>query len=408
MRFVMRWILRPLLVSILAVIVVLPGCSITQTYQSPLAEVVGELEFAERDIYTIDACVGEIGGRPYLFLMTMAQEAVMKATIHILDVDNPTQPVALTSLDTPIEITTPLGGLALSGTELYVALTGAGEAALWVLGVSDPESPREIALTDTTYAVWRPSISGNYLAVATALARSFAFFDISSPAEPRLLGELELTPRPISIANWHADYVGSMFYVVDKDGLSIVDASSPALPQEVGFYANPDWEGSEPEGVGGAGNDIITGMASIDSPEEFLEGIYNSGSYLGVAVSNGYAYIAAGESGLIVLDVRDPETVEEVARLDVPDRPRQILISGDLVFLIGFRIPDDETWRETANWMYPLHIVDISDPSTPILMDSVEEIKGLPVWQLIVTLGDYVYFVSYNTVYVIDIYGGYR
>jgi hypothetical protein len=230
---------------------------------------------------------------------------------------------------------------------------------------------------------------------------SFAFFDISIPAQPQWLGELALTPRARFDSNWYVDYVGSMLYVVDKDGLAIVDVSSPASPQEVGFYANPDWEPTEPEGVEGLGTVVVTA-------EGLMVNIAPSGSYLDIAVSGDYAYIAASDSGLVVLDISDPASPREVARLDVPDRPRRVIVSGDLIFLMGFRLPDDETWRETFYWMNPLHIVDITNPVAPRLVDSLEEITFIPLWQFMVALDDYIYFVHNQAVYVIDIYGGHR
>jgi hypothetical protein len=399
--FVMRYIKKPFIVLILTVTLILYGCS---ACESPSAEIIGEWEMGEGFIYITDACAGEIGGKPYLFVMTQRQGgAAAKATIHVIDIDNPVEPVEVASLETPIETIIQFGGLALSGMELYVAFTGADEAALWVLDVSDPESPHELTLMDTMYAMWKLSISGNTLAVATALTGGhFAFFDISRPSQPRELAELALAHRLEGrVSYWHVDYVGSMFYVVDRDGLVIVDASSPATPREVDFYANPDWEPVETEGVEGWETKGITA-------EGLMDDVAPSGSYLDIAVSGDYAYIAASDSGLVVLDISEPTSPREVARLDVPDRPRRVIISGNLVFLMGFRVPDDETLNGPSYWMHPLHIVDITNPVAPRLVESIEEITGIIPSQSMVTLGDYVYFLNNQTVYIIDIYGGCR
>ena len=382
---------------------VLSSCSV---YKSTSAEIIGEWKLSDGYVYVTDACIGEINGKPYLFVMTMTS-ALSKAIIHVLDVENPSEPMEVASLETPIEILIPLGGLALSETELYVTLTGSNEAAVWVLDISDPEFPREIALMDITYAVWRPHISGDILAVATDLRGYFTFFDISRPSQPQWLGELEFAQHLEGYIAWYADYVGSMFYVVNTDGLTIVDVSSPASPQELSYHTNPDWEPVEREGVEGLGTDVLI-MTEEFTVEDLIDNVAPSGSYLDVAVSGDYAYIAASDSGLVVLDISDSTSPSEVARLEVPDRPRRIIISGNLVFLIGFRVPDDETWREMVHWMHPLHIVDITNPVTPRLVDSVEEITGVTPCQLMVTFDDYIYFLNHQAVYVIDIYGGHR
>lgn len=399
MRFVMRWVEKSFLAVIIAAVLVLPGCS---ACESPSAEIVGEWEAED---FILDASAGEINGKPYLFLMTMGTNTVMKATIHVLNVDDPAEPSEIATLETPMEILAPVGGLVLSGTELYVAGLGEPEGALWVVDVSDPALPREITLITTDSVEWRPCVSGDILAMAAMFGRYFAFFDISRPTEPSLLGELELAPRPISVSNWHADYVGDMFYVVDKDGLAIVDASSPDVPQEVGFYTNPDWEPVEPEGVEGAGTTVIYSTEDFDSLIEMFEDMYNPGSFLDVAVSDGYAYIAATDSGLIVLDVGDPESVEEVARLEIQGKAICVLVAGNLAYIVGVSYTGGNT---VDSFHYGIHIVNISDPLAPELTDSIDVVDTFPPWQTVIALGDYIYFTDYQTMYVIDIYGGCR
>jgi len=390
------------MLGILGLTLVLSGCSQIKT---PSAEIVGEWEMAEG--FIIDACTGEIGDKPYLFVMTMGPEAVTKATIHVLDIYAPAEPVETASFETPMEIMVPLGGLALSGTELYVGLTGADEAALWVLDVSDPESPREITLMETDFAVWRPCVSGDYLAVATAIRGPVAFFDISRPAQPQWLGELRLAPIHGNVISWQPDYVGSMFYVVDRNGLAIADVSSPASPQEVGFYTNPDWEEPEdgPESVEGAGTDVLTGIEEFNTLEEMFEDMYNSGSFLDVAVSGRYAYIAATDSGLVVLDVRETESPEEVARLEIPGKAIRVLNAGDLVYVMGVNFTGGSSIN---SFRYSVHIVDILDPLAPELADSIEVVTTFPPFQSMIALGEYIYFLNNQTVYVIDIYGGHK
>ena len=397
--------MKPFIGLILAIILVLSGCSTIQTYQSPSAEIVGEWGMAEG--FILDACAGVINGEPYLFLMTLGTESIMKATIHVIDVNDPVEPVEIASLKTPMEILFPLGGFALSGTELYVGLTGTDEAALWVVNVSDPESPREITLMNTTYAMWKSCVSGDTLVVATTIGGHFSFFDISRPAQPRLLGELALAPPSGNDANWRADYVGSMFYVAENDGLAIVDTSSPARAQEVGFYTNPDWEKPEDwlEGVEGAGTSFIYSQEEFATLEEIYDGLVLAGSFRDVAVSDGYAYIAAADSGLVVLDVTTPESTEEVARLEIPGKAIRVLNAGDLAYVMGVSFTGVSTVK---SFCYSVHIVDVSNPLAPELIDSIEVVTTFPPWQSMVALGDYLCFMSYQTVYVIDIYGEYR
>jgi len=52
-----------------------------------------------------------------------------------------------------------------------------------------------------------------------------------------------------------------------------------------------------------------------------------------IAVSNGYAYVAAGTDGLRVIDVRLPSAPVEVGSLDTPGDARNLAVSGNQVFV---------------------------------------------------------------------------
>ena len=380
---------------VLCAVLLLSGCtSDSAGVRTPLPEIVGEWQAGN---LIISAAPGMIDGQPYLFLMMMdGTETTAKAVLRVLDLRDPTEPIEIASLVTPTDMTLPLGGLILSGTNLYIALTNAEGASIWVVDVSEPSSPREVALTALGYAAWRPIVSGNILTVATALRENFTFLDISDPSQPEPLADLTLTERPLAVSNWQADFAGTIFYIIDRDGLTMVDISSPSSPQEVGFYANPDWV--EQESVKASGEiQASTGkeIFNIHIPE---------GSFQDVTVSDGYAYISAADSGLLVLDVTDPASPEPVSQLELPDRSRHILVEGDLAYIMGVDFADDGSL--SCMFGYNLHIVDISDPLVPKLVDSVERVFGaLPPWQSVVALGEYVYFINMADIRVIDVYG---
>ena len=90
----MRWVKKSFIVLVLAVILVLSGCSVCE---SPSAELIGEWE-AEGLI--VDACTGEIDGKPYLFLLT--RQGSSEVTIHVLDVADPVEPIEVAALEAPM------------------------------------------------------------------------------------------------------------------------------------------------------------------------------------------------------------------------------------------------------------------------------------------------------------------
>ncbi len=73
---------------------------------------------------------------------------------------------------------------------------------------------------------------------------------------------------------------------------------------------------------------------------------------MGIAVANGYAYIAAQYEGLVVIDVAIPAAPQYVRTVLLPGATTAFAVSGNRLF--------------TAQWNAPNVILDITDPSNPI------------------------------------------
>lgn len=99
-----------------------------------------------------------------------------------------------------------------------------------------------------------------------------------------------------------------------------------------------------------------------------------------VAVSDGYAYVAAGSDGLRVIDVRVPSVPVQVGSLDTPGDARGLAVSGRHVF-----VADGSS--------FSLRVIDVSIPSAPVevgFIDTEEEPEGIAV------AGDYAYMVAWE------------
>lgn len=69
------------------------------------------------------------------------------------------------------------------------------------------------------------------------------------------------------------------------------------------------------------------------------------------AVSNGYAYLAAGYDGLVVIDVRDPSQPAEIGRFDTRGLAGGVALFGGLVLV--------------ADGYHGLRVIDIESPTEP-------------------------------------------
>ncbi len=83
---------------------------------------------------------------------------------------------------------------------------------------------------------------------------------------------------------------------------------------------------------------------------------FTTGATLGMALRDGYLYLANGDRGLEVVDVRDPARPAQAAELALAGYTHRVVLSGGLAYL--------------ASGFGGLQIVDVSDPWRPRLVGS--------------------------------------
>ena len=231
--------------AILLILLLFSNCT-TSLPATPSPEIIGELQFT--DDYTVGGMVVEIDGHRYLFLMTTESPGVpSKATLHVLDLEDPASPLEVGRLAAPEDSLLVPFEPALSDMVLYIPLVGSDWGGLWVIDISKPMLPQEITKLDIGLFITDLVISEStsYLTGGLSPGR-FSIIDISDPEKPSLIGDFRLSrERHVKGHSYDIEISGSFLYTVDRDGLDIVDISSPTSPLEVGFYANPLWENEE-------------------------------------------------------------------------------------------------------------------------------------------------------------------
>lgn len=126
-------------------------------------------------------------------------------------------------------------------------------------------------------------------------------------------------------------------------------------------------------------NVVVTEFDPIALSSVSIPGYANN-----VAVQGDYAYIAAGASGLQVVDVSDRASPAVVSGLDTPGTAIDIRLMGNLAFI--------------ADGASGLRIIDITDPLAPISMGTVDT-DGIA--EDLMVQGSYVYIADGNNGLVI-------
>jgi LVIVD repeat len=126
---------------------------------------------------------------------------------------------------------------------------GTGKNGTFIAEITDPLNPRTISFVDVPQGSHNMTVhpSGNYLYnsnsdLITSVAPAIEIFDISDPASPALVGELDLPPRP-GLGTESHDITfsddGQRAYSAALSQGVIIDTRDPANPAIVSSFLDP-------------------------------------------------------------------------------------------------------------------------------------------------------------------------
>jgi hypothetical protein len=301
------------------------------------------------------------------------------AGLDIVDVGNPSQPVFRRRYDLRHDETISIHVYA-SGHYAYLAVEavegGMTTAALEILDVSSPIAPLPLGVHELHGSPQAIQVVGPFAYVATQrfwLATNelagLEIVDLTDPAQPASVGTYDLSQstggaRDVSVA-------GALAYLATDSGLEIVDISNPAIPFRDGIYLTPggrsvravSWyayvSGTLP---GSVTNTFSDGLEIIDvrnTASPSLLGLLRLPGRAGaLCIKDGYAFLASGDGGLEVLDVRVPGQPMTLSNGDAAGPVLDVTIAGQLAYLTEASVADPAKARSLA-------IVDVSDPAEP-------------------------------------------
>lgn len=256
--------------------------------------------------------------------------------------------------------------LAVIGDRAFL-LSGYGNPHLTVVDISDPQH-----LAETSPDPTRPWLGWSLAAIDDLLLLTYPgppdgpdglqVLDVTDPAKPRVLGTYDGIPRPPS----EVVVDGNLATVASGDGLVILDISEPGAPSLSGIYRQEilslPLEGvtiRDPYAYIAAGE---AGLWIVDISEManpmVVGSVHTGGHAWAVALSGSYAYLADEHAGLRIIDVSDPQKPTEVGYYDLPGRAEffhGVAVEGHHAYVA------DGSLENTG-----LRIFDISDPSQPI------------------------------------------
>tara|TARA_R110000744_G_scaffold197268_1_gene316541 strand:- start:259 stop:1488 length:1230 start_codon:yes stop_codon:yes gene_type:complete len=265
------------------------------------------------------------------FSVSVERETVytswLNAGIDIFDVEQRSAPELITTLG--VEVPGPYTltwETDVYNSIAYSAVDGWGFQGIWIADVRDPSSPVSlgtfdmggnrdmIAVGDTLYTRYSESAP-----MSTGSSLGFRMIDISDRSAPSLIVDVE-SPGTMS----GLDVFEGLVYIADGElGLSIYDMSDPANPLVLGSYTSADFYAQDVvvelglvyvtgggelnvfDFLGGDLTPVLLGTFEYPNPAEITEVF---GNELAVVVDT--AYVMNGKEELLVIDARDPSSLQ--------------------------------------------------------------------------------------------------
>lgn len=286
-------------------------------------------------------------GQALLLNGTTAYVAAGEAGLVIVNVSAPATPVLLSTVPVPGQAV----GLALAAGRLYLA---DGLAGFQILDATAPATPTLVADLPTALRASDVVVAANVAYVAGG-ETGLRLYSLSNASAPVLLSQFSGTANARCVA-----VAGSTAYVGDGQyGLKIVNVADPRAPVLLGSFSSPALASIRSVGVSGSlvvvsdGRTVMLVDAATPAAPA-LVGTYNTpGFAFGLAVANAKAYLACGNSGLIILNLA-AGGLSQAGAYDAGGLVVGVSVVGTKAYLA----------KGVGGWM----ALDVSNPASPSLL----------------------------------------
>ncbi len=274
----------------------------------------------------------------------------------VLDISDPSIPVILSTTPTPDDA----GSIRVDGDYVYVWVSDEG---FFVYDASDPTALEYLHTIETPGLGYAMDIEGRYAYVAdntegiqVVSIREFSpLIAVGASGNPGVYYHVEAQGRLAFVANEYSE-------------LLLFDLDTPWSPEVLGSY---DTGAGICRAVALAGDHAFVGtrqdatfhVLDVSDPSApALAALLDLGhdDYWGIDVVGNICYVAAGNEGLLVIDVSDPANPIWVGQYNTSHFCHSVDVQGNYAYL--------------ADWSGGLKVVDITDPTNPSFVDNL----GLP------------------------------
>jgi hypothetical protein len=298
--------------------------------------------------------------------------------------------------------------MAVVGRYLYVQDPGAirgipSQPGLRVFDIGDPSAVFEASVVPVSGFEWQAIAAAGEILIGYGDREGLHVIDASDALAPREVGRLEIDLRGYPDGHTRGTWAdletdGSHLYLTrpanGRAAVAVVDISDP-VSQSLIADIRPLGEPWDIE-LSGTSMYVANGFEhklyhkeyrgievyDISRPERPLRvgGTTNLWPAFDVAVDGALAFVAAGAAGLRVIDISDPHEPAELGYLDSIGQINDVVVEGQYAYL-ACGLGDNPG----------VAIVDVADPSAPMLAATIKLPEGQDTASSLVLVGDSVY-----------------
>ena len=285
-------------------------------------------------------------------------DTLRQLNLLILDISDPANPTKAGSLNQLLR--------GYWVTDMYVydnyAYVAAGPDGLSIIDLSDAHNPKEIQCYHTGGGVGSFTTNGNYTYVDDGQFGGLSIIDSGDPKNLEMINffPTSITESDIIVSHNFAYLIGASLDW-STGYLSIFNITNPLEPKEI---------------------------VSLDLGEYPVS----------FQISDNFAYLIMNRGELQIFDITNPTQIEEVSTTQIIDWGGEILISGNFAYIASTM---GSGWTQTAA---ALAIVNISVPSNPVILDTL--VIDIGSCNLLALSDNYLYIAGSWSEPIETIYGG--
>ena len=269
--------------------------------------------------------------------------------------------------------------LAVRGNILYVAKMST-DGGLQTIDVADPSSPSVISIYPGDFQHVRVNLNYAYLSFSS----QFTILDVSDSSSITYTAGFE-TPGFVSQVTASGNYL-----YTGSNGFRVIDISDTTHPMQTGYL---DLYGDLTAMVNdslvvycplsmGASNNVYTIDVRNPSDPQVLDNFTCPVMTVDLAIKDNIAFVACWWDGVRIFDISDPSNIVQLSHTmgwtqgGVPGETycyaQAIAVEDNYLYIVDYGPFSEED-------TYGLYIIDISDPSSPVLVNRYQGITGHPV-----------------------------